>query len=815
MHYISLFENQPSAAVVIDKFSVIKLANKKASDLFGFRTAEMMEGHFLLRLFGVNEMVRLKETLSNLRKNSNVCVEDVSYKDEAAVVHHLDLHLSATYDPNLAYDLVLVTIQVHKSDMEDGVNKNSLLAILNNLDASVVTYNRDGVCTFANDDFLKVNNKKYEEVVGRRRESWMPYDVAVKEEAKSAKVLITGLSSCDEVELSTSLHRESRYVISRFPIIGKTSSFPSGTGELITDVTRQRVQEEQLTLVLNAFRLSRDAILMTNEQNKIISVNDAFERITGYVESEVLGKDPRLLASNRHDHHFYKRMWQSINQNNHWEGEIWNRRKSGEIYPEWLSISKIVDEIKAHTHYIAVFTDITQKKKTEDEIENLAFYDVLTGLANRYLLADRVEKAVHADMRSGATSSLVYFDLDHFKTVNDTMGHSVGDKLLQEVAMRMKRLIREKDTLSRLGGDEFVLFVPDIDPNDIEARLHALVSQLNQPYTIFDTEVTISASFGVAVSPDDGNSYENLLRHADMAMYKAKEDGRNSVCFFNRKLEMKAIKKIKIDNELRYAIDAQELRLNFQPQLLLSDNRIVGCESLLRWKSRVLGEVSPMEFIPVAEKSGLINSLGKWVLQQAVSKTKELLQIDPELKMAVNISASQLRSEDFLSSLLEICGEQGVSANSIELEVTESMLMEKAESTMKLLKSLADHGFHMAIDDFGTGYSSLAYLNWMPVSVIKIDREFVRDIHQNEKHRKVCVSIIRLASSLDIKTVAEGVESGEQLRILQQEGCDMIQGYHYSRPLSGSDMVKFCRESSGLDSGAEGRTRKAANLSES
>ncbi|MEW8237595.1 MAG: EAL domain-containing protein, partial [Candidatus Thiodiazotropha taylori] len=790
-------------------------ANKKASDLFGFRTAEMMEGHFLLRLFGVNETVRLKETLSNLRKNSKVCVEDVSYRDEAGVVHHLDLHLSATYDSNLAYDLVLVTIQVHKSDMEDGVNKNSLLAILNNLDASVVTYNRDGVCTFANDDFLKVNNKKYEEVVGRRRESWMPYDVAVKEEAKSAKVLITGLSSCDEVELSTSLHRESRYVISRFPIIGKANSFPSGTGELITDVTRQRVQEEQLTLVLNAFRLSRDAILMTNEQNKIISVNDAFERITGYVESEVLGKDPRLLASNRHDHHFYKRMWQSINQNNHWEGEIWNRRKSGEIYPEWLSISKIVDEIKSNTHYIAVFTDITQKKKTEDEIENLAFYDVLTGLANRYLLADRVEKAIHSDLRSGATSSLVYFDLDHFKTVNDTMGHSVGDKLLQEVAMRMKRLIREKDTLSRLGGDEFVLFMPDINPNDIEARLHALVSQLNQPYTILDTEVTISASFGVAVSPDDGSSYENLLRHADMAMYKAKEDGRNSVCFFNRKLEMKAIKKIKIDNELRYAIDAQELRLNFQPQLLLTDNRIVGCESLLRWKSRVLGEVSPMEFIPVAEKSGLINSLGKWVLQQAVSKAKELLQIDPELKMAVNISASQLRSDDFLSSLLEICGEQGVPANSIELEVTESMLMEKAESTMKLLKSLANHGFHMAIDDFGTGYSSLAYLNWMPVSVIKIDREFVRDIHQNEKHRKVCVSIIRLASSLDIKTVAEGVESGEQLRILQQEGCDMIQGYHYSRPLSGSDMVKFCRESSDFGSAEGEMTRKAANLSES
>ncbi|MEW8205328.1 MAG: EAL domain-containing protein, partial [Candidatus Thiodiazotropha taylori] len=644
---------------------------------------------------------------------------------------------------------------------------------------------------------------------------WMPYDVAVKEEAKSAKVLITGLSSCDEVELSTSLHRESRYVISRFPIIGKANSFPSGTGELITDVTRQRVQEEQLPLVLNAFRLSRDAILMTDEQNKIISVNDAFERITGYVESEVLGKDPRLLASNRHDHHFYKRMWQSINQNNHWEGEIWNRRKSGEIYPEWLSISKIVDEIKSNTHYIAVFTDITQKKKTEDEIENLAFYDVLTGLANRYLLADRGEKAIHSDLRSGATSSLVYFDLDHFKTVNDTMGHSVGDKLLQEVAMRMKRLIREKDTLSRLGGDEFVLFMPDINPNDIEARLHALVSQLNQPYTILDTEVTISASFGVAVSPEDGSSYENLLRHADMAMYKAKEDGRNSVCFFNRKLEMKAIKKIKIDNELRYAIDAQELRLNFQPQLLLTDNRIVGCESLLRWKSRVLGEVSPMEFIPVAEKSGLINSLGKWVLQQAVSKAKELLQIDPELKMAVNISASQLRSDDFLSSLLEICGEQGVPANSIELEVTESMLMEKAESTMKLLKSLANHGFHMAIDDFGTGYSSLAYLNWMPVSVIKIDREFVRDIHQNEKHRKVCVSIIRLASSLDIKTVAEGVESGEQLRILQQEGCDMIQGYHYSRPLSGSDMVKFCRESSDFGSAEGEMTRKAANLSES
>ncbi|MET0074176.1 MAG: EAL domain-containing protein [Candidatus Thiodiazotropha lotti] len=799
MQYKSLFDNQPDAALVVDKFNVIKLANKKASALFGFRSPEMMEGHFLLRLFSVNETVRVKKTLVGLKRDAPVCVEDVSYKDELGVMHHLDLHLTATFDTILASDLVLVTVQIHKFDMEDGVNKNSLLAILNNLDASVVTYNRDGICTFANNYFLKVNNKHYEDVVGRRRESWMPYDMAVKEEAKSAKVLISGLSSSDEVELSTNRDHDSRYVISRFPIIGKNSSVPSGTGELIADVTRQRVQEEQLTLALNAFRLSRDAIVMTNDQNKIISVNDAFVRITGYTESEALGNDPSLLASHRHDHHFYKRMWDSINQNNHWEGEIWNRRKSGEIYPEWLSISKIVDEINDNIHYIAVFTDITQKKQTEDEIENLAFYDVLTGLANRYLLADRVTKAVQADMRSGATSALVYFDLDHFKKVNDTMGHSVGDKLLQEVAIRMKRLIREKDTLSRLGGDEFVLFMPDIDPNDIEARLHALVSQLNQQYKILDTEVTISASFGVAISPDDGGAYESLLRHADMAMYKAKEDGRNSVCFFNRRLELKAIKKIKIDNELRYAIDAQELSLVFQPQLMLSKESVVGCECLLRWKSRVLGEVSPAEFIPVAEKSGLINSIGKWVLQQAVSKTKELLQINPEIKMAVNISASQLRSNDFLSSLLEICNDYEVPACNIELEVTESMLMEKADSTMKLLKSLANHGFHMAIDDFGTGYSSLAYLNWMPVSAIKIDREFVQDIHHNKKHRKVCVSIIRLARSLDIKTVAEGVESHEQLKILQQEGCDMIQGFHYSKPLSGSQMLLFCRESAGLE----------------
>ncbi|MCG8488708.1 MAG: EAL domain-containing protein [Chromatiales bacterium] len=799
MHYKSFFENQPAAALVVDKFNVIKLANEKAACLFGFRVAEMMEGHFLLRLFSVNETVRLKESLLSLKRNITTCVEEVNYKDNGGVVHHLDLHLTAMFDSLLECELVLVTVLIHKTDLEEDINKNSLLAILNNLDASVITYDRDGVCTFANDGFLKVNQKRYEEVVGRRREAWMPYDIAVKEEAKSAKVLISGLSSSDELEFTGNHRQGSKYVISRFPIIGNNNSFPLGTGELITDVTRQRVQEEQLTLALTAFRLSRDAIVMTNDQNRIISVNDAFVRITGYSESEVLGKDPKILASHRHDSHFYKRMWDSINQNNHWEGEIWNRRKSGEIFPEWLSVSKIVDDIKNNTHYIAVFTDITQKKQTEDEIENLAFYDVLTGLANRYLLADRVVKTIHSDRRSGATSAMVYFDLDHFKEVNDTMGHSVGDKLLQEVAVRMKQLIREKDTLSRLGGDEFVLFMPDINPNDIEARLHTLVSQLNQPYTILDTEVTISASFGVAVSPDDGNSYENLLRHADMAMYKAKEDGRNSVCFFNRKLELKAIKKIKIDNELRYAIDAQELRLDFQPQLMLNENRIIGCECLLRWKSRVLGEVSPVEFIPVAEKSGLINSLGKWVFQQAVLNTRKLLEVDPQLKMAVNISASQLRADDFLASLLEICGEYDVQPKNIELEVTESMLMEKADSTMQLLANLAAHGFHMAIDDFGTGYSSLAYLNWMPVSVIKIDREFVKDIHLNEKHRKVCVSIIRLARSLDIKTVAEGVESQEQLRILEQEGCDMIQGFLYSRPLSGSKMLAFCRESSGLE----------------
>ncbi|MBW9263796.1 MAG: hypothetical protein B6D70_04415 [gamma proteobacterium symbiont of Stewartia floridana] len=799
MNFKCLFDIQPDVALVIDRFSVIKLANSKASDLFGFRSPEVMEGHFLLRLFGVNETIRLKESLAKLKVNTESCLEDLCYRDPLGVERHLDLRLARTFDSDQGCDLVLVTAQIHKTDLDDGVTKNSLLAILNNLDASVITYNRDGVCTFANEDFLKVNDIKYEDVVGKRRESWMPYDAAVKEEAESAKVLISGLSSSDEVELTTSGHHQSRYVISRFPIIGDKNSFPSGTGELITDVTRQRVQEEQLILALNAFRLSRDAILMTNDQNRIISVNDAFVRITGYAETEVLGKDPSLLASHRHDHHFYKRMWDSINQSNHWEGEIWNRRKSGEIYPEWLSISKIIDEIKNSTHYIAVFTDITRKKQTEDEIENLAFYDVLTGLANRYLLADRVGMTVQSDMRNNATSALVYFDLDHFKKVNDTMGHSIGDKLLQEVAIRMKRLIREKDTLSRLGGDEFVLFMPDINPNDIEARLHTLVSQLNQPYTILDTEVSISGSFGVAVSPDDGNSYENLLRHADMAMYKAKEDGRNAVCFFNRKLEMRAIKKLKIDNELRYAIDAQELRLNFQPQLSLTDNKIVGCECLLRWKSRVLGEVSPIEFIPVAEKSGLINNLGKWVIEQAISKTKELLHINPDLKMAINISASQLRADDFLSSLKSMCGKYDVPASNIELEVTESMLMEKADSTMKLLNSLARHGFNMAIDDFGTGYSSLAYLNWMPVSSIKIDREFIQDIHQNEKHRKVCVSMIRLARSLDIKTVAEGVEIDEQLRILQQEGCDIIQGFLYSKPLSDSQVLRFCRESVGLD----------------
>ena len=417
----------------------------------------------------------------------------------------------------------------------------------------------------------------------------------------------------------------------------------------------------------------------------------------------------------------------------------------------------------------------------------------MTGLANRYLLADRVEKRINSDLRNNSSSALVYFDLDHFKTINDSLGHSVGDKLLQEVAVRMKTLIREKDTLSRLGGDEFVLFMPDIHADDIEARLHSLVSQLNQPYSFEEAEIKISASFGVAVSPEDGNAYDKLIRHADMAMYKAKEDGRNTVCFFNRKLELNAIKKVKIENELRYAIDAEELRLNFQPQLNLGGNSLVGCECLLRWKSRVLGEVSPLEFIPVAEKSGLINTLGRWVIEHAISTTRDLLAIDSTLKVAINISASQLRSDNFLSTLLEICDSYDVPASRVELEVTESMLMQKADSTLKLLSGLAEEGFSMAIDDFGTGYSSLAYLNWMPVSVIKIDREFVKDIHQNAKHRSVCTSIIKLAASLDIKTIAEGVETREQYKILEQEGCDMIQGFHYSKPLSKSRMMAFCK----------------------
>jgi diguanylate cyclase (GGDEF)-like protein len=508
----------------------------------------------------------------------------------------------------------------------------------------------------------------------------------------------------------------------------------------------------------------------------------------------VLFKDPKLLASGRHDALFYKRMWESILQHGGWEGEVWNRRKNGEIYPQQLAISCVRNAQGEISNYVGVFSDIADRKAAEARIESLAYFDELTGLANRKLLSDRVTLALSAARRDGSTGALVYFDLDRFKRINDTLGHEFGDALLKEVASRVSKCVRETDTLCRLGGDEFVLLLAGIGPEDLEQRLNTLLWQVNQPHEAEGKQLSVSASFGVAFYPDDGRDYATLLKHADAAMYTAKEGGRATLRFFNREMAEQIHARGQIELALRRAVENDELTLVYQPQFALPDRSLTGAEALLRWHSPTLGPKSPAEFIPIAEQAGLISEIGRWVTERAFAFAARLQHQGHPAVLAVNLSAQQLHDDELLPMLRAALHASGADSSRIELEITESLLMEEADWALSLLNELKSMGFRLAIDDFGTGYSSLAYLNWMPVDTLKIDGTFVQGAATDGNRAKVCRSIISLARSLDLTTVAEGVETKTQLGLLEQAGCDRVQGYLLGRAMSDDALLAMLRE---------------------
>jgi len=563
--------------------------------------------------------------------------------------------------------------------------------------------------------------------------------------------------------------------------------FLSSVTDILAGFVRRKRHEENLRLSAAVIKSTHDAVMITGLDRTILNVNPSFTEITGYTEVEALGQTPRLLHSERHDASFYQQMWKSIEECGYWQGEIWNRRKNGELYPEWLTLSAVRDEKGEVVNYVGVFSDISQVKQVEQKLEHLAHYDALTDLPNRLLLQSRLEHAIEQARRDRRSLGVLFLDLDRFKHVNDSLGHPAGDELLQIVAKRLQRRLREVDTLARLGGDEFVVLLESLkDVKDAVNIAQTLIGLIREPIFLGSgKEVYVGASVGISIFPEDGTDAEQLIRNADTAMYQAKENSCGSFHLYTEAMTRRIEERLEMEARLRRALTQNELILHYQPLVAVATSRCQGVEALVRWNDPVEGGlIYPGKFIPLAEETGLILPLGDWVLSTACRQMKAWLDSGLSLEtLAVNLSPTQFKQADIHKRIAACLTETGLPPSCLELEITESAIMEQGPDAVAKLARLKRLGVRLAIDDFGTGYSSLSYLKDFPIDKLKIDQSFVRDIATSPAAAEIAAIIITMARTLKLESLAEGVELDEQLQFLKSRGCDSCQGFLFSRPV--------------------------------
>lgn len=548
-------------------------------------------------------------------------------------------------------------------------------------------------------------------------------------------------------------------------------------------IERKRT-EHTLHIAASVHLAIGEAVAVMDADNRIIAINPAFTRLTGYTSREAVGQNPRLLNSGRHDAAFFRRMWQVLETTGRWQGEIWNRRKNGEIYPEWLSINTIYSGDSRVLRRVAMFSEITDQKRAEETIWRQANYDPLTGLPNRRLFLDRLEQEITKARRSGLSIALLFIDLDHFKAVNDTRGHQAGDCLLVEASHRISGSVRATDTVARLGGDEFTVIMAELADTDRVAEVaQAIVAALSAPYCIAGDMAHISASVGITVYPNDGGDTDSLLKNADQAMYAAKESGRNGYAYFTAALQESAQSRLQLCNDLHDAFDTGQFALHFQPIIDMASGRMVKAEALLRWCHPTRGMVSPADFIPLAEDSGLIGPIGDWVFVETIRIAQGWHAAGMDVQVSVNISSRQFAAGSIETNWLDRLREIGLPPACLAIEITESLLLDERSKAEAKLRIFRDAGIQVSLDDFGTGYSAMSYLKRFPLDFLKIDQSFVRDMVSDPSDQAIIEAIIVMAHKLGLCVIAEGVETAEQRDLLSMAGCDLAQGYLFSRPL--------------------------------
>ncbi|MCP5221530.1 MAG: EAL domain-containing protein [Zoogloeaceae bacterium] len=570
--------------------------------------------------------------------------------------------------------------------------------------------------------------------------------------------------------------------------------------EDISEQHRLAVARQQAAAV---FESTREGIIITDLQRRIQTVNPAFSDITGYSAEEAIGKTPAMLRSGHMSEELYQGMWESLHVLGHWQGEVLNRRKNGELFPELLTISTVRDPAGQPTQYVALLTDLSRLRQSEAQLAHLAHYDPLTDLPNRLLVQSRLDHALDTAQRENGRLAVLFIDLDRFKDVNDSLGHPVGDELLVAIAQRMRARLRESDTLARLGGDEFLVVLEDIHrPEDAAEVAQGLIRLQDAPIRLpSGHEVYVGVSIGISLYPNDGDSTTELIRQADAAMYQAKSQGRNTFRFYTAALTEAADQRLAMEGRLRRALQAGEFVVHYQPQFVAATGEVVGCEALVRWQDPDGGLVPPANFIPLAEDTGLIVPLGRWVLETACAQAQAWREAGvADLVMAVNLSGRQLQQRDLVSVVAEALERSALPPDRLKLELTESMIMDHGDEAIALLHSLKALGVSLSIDDFGTGYSSLAYLKRFPIDEMKIDRGFVRDTPDNASDAEIVATIVAMGRNLKLRVVAEGVETQQQLDFLIGLGCNACQGYLVSPGLSAADFERFlAHERHGID----------------
>ena len=777
--YRSLFHSLPTPSFLLDDDHRVLDVNDAGLALLK-RSKRQLKGASLLRFMTSDAANWVKANVDNATSNDLSSGETITLIDGDSAERHCRASITVLPRDNPLHGRCLLGLMDVTAEVLLERERSLFNAVLDNTPSMVFVLDEQFNVLMANREM--------------RRHHRLPLFGAIKESAieflptTSVKRLyqhfdtlyLRGLSITYEYEYMVK-DRVYYMQTSAFPMLDKHGKI-TAAGFITSDVTEKMDAEIRLQTAMTIFREGSEGIMITDADTRILSVNAAFESITGYMEEEVLGKLPSVLSSGKHADAFYANLWQQVNQQGHWEGEVWNRRKNGEAYPQWLSISR-VPKYGAIKNYIGVFADISERKQAEAHIEQLAFYDSLTGTANRNLLRDRVEHLIRQYERTHESFSLIFIDLDKFKEINDVHGHDIGDAVLREVAKRIQTLFREVDTISRLGGDEFVVLMPNTVTQDAVVKVSALLPVLEQSIQVEQLVLSVTASAGVINYPIDGESYSQLLQHADLAMYNAKANGKNQFSLFEPSLIERTKRRAELTNALRDAMANGEFHLVYQP-ILGANGEVRAVEALVRWVHPLLGQITPVEFIPILEENGNICDLGEWILMTAIDEMASVnQQREKPLYCCINISAVQFFRSNFIGRLEEILKTRGTAAQHVIFEITERIAMQEPSHAADILRKIKQLGIQIALDDFGTGYSSLAYLKYLPIDLIKIDKSFVKDIGVDKDDEEICKVVIALSKALGVKTIAEGVEHQHQADFLSQHGCDFLQGYLFAYPV--------------------------------